>query len=83
MLNRVCKAQKGATSSNCAISVLFRVTRPLENICRTIRAYVYDHRYESRMQTDLLRRAKHEFYSLGLLKAQEVSNEDSGRGVSE
>jgi len=48
-----------------------------------IRAYVYDHRHESRMQTDLLRRAKHEFYSLGLLKAQEGSNEDSGRGVSE
>ena len=48
-----------------------------------IRAYACDHRHESRMQTDLLRRAKHEFYSLGLLKAQEVSNEDSGRGVSE
>lgn len=36
----------------------------------TITAYVYDHRYEPAMQTDLLRRAKREFLAKGLLKAE-------------
>jgi small-conductance mechanosensitive channel len=40
-----------------------------------IRGYVYDHRYESRMQTDLLRRAKREFLALGILKPHEVSHD--------
>jgi MscS family membrane protein len=43
-----------------------------------IRGYVYDHRYESRMQTDILRRAKHEFLALGILKGHEVPYEDPG-----
>jgi small-conductance mechanosensitive channel len=34
----------------------------------SIRAHVYDHRYESAMQTDMLRRAKHEFLACGVLK---------------
>jgi small-conductance mechanosensitive channel len=33
----------------------------------TIHAHVYDHRFESAMKTDLLRRAQHEFLSQGLL----------------
>lgn len=36
-----------------------------------IKAYVYDHRYESAMKTDLLRRARHEFLSQGIGKPQE------------
>ena len=33
----------------------------------TIQAYAYDHRYEPAMQTDILRRAHHEFKALGVL----------------
>ena len=36
----------------------------------TITAYVYDHRYEPAMHTDILRRAKREFLACGLLKAE-------------
>ena len=32
----------------------------------TIKAYVYDHRFESAMKTDLLRRARHEFMVQGI-----------------
>ena len=38
----------------------------------TIKAYVYDHRYDTAMQTDLLRRAKREFLALGIVKAWEL-----------
>ena len=38
----------------------------------TIQAYVYDHRFESAMKTDLLRRARHEFLSHGIVKAPEA-----------
>lgn len=34
----------------------------------TIKAFVYDHRFESTMQTDLLRRTKHAFVALGILR---------------
>lgn len=37
----------------------------------TIKAYVYDHRHDVAMQTDLLRRAKREFLALGIVKAWE------------
>jgi MscS family membrane protein len=37
----------------------------------SIRAHVYDHRYESAMQTDLLRRAKRQFLASGILKGPE------------
>jgi MscS family membrane protein len=33
----------------------------------TIKAYVYDHRFESAMKTDLLRRARHEFMVQGIV----------------
>jgi len=36
-----------------------------------IKAYVYDHRHEPAMQTDILRRAKREFLIQGILKAWE------------
>jgi len=37
----------------------------------TIKAYVYDHRFESQMQTDLLRRAKRELAAAGILRPVE------------
>ncbi len=37
----------------------------------SIKGFVYDHRFESQMQTDLLRRAKHEFLALGIFKPWE------------
>jgi len=37
----------------------------------TIKAYVYDHRHDTAMQTDLLRRAKREFLAIGIVKAWE------------
>jgi small-conductance mechanosensitive channel len=37
----------------------------------TIQAYVYDHRFEQNMKTDLLRRARHEFLAQGILKGPE------------
>ena len=37
----------------------------------SIAAYVYDHRYEPAMQTDILRRAHHEFKALGALPVSE------------
>lgn len=37
----------------------------------SIRAHVYDHRYESAMQTDLLRRTKRQFLASGVLKGLE------------
>lgn len=37
----------------------------------TIRAYVYDHRFESTMKTDLLRRARHEFLAHGIVRTPE------------
>lgn len=37
----------------------------------TIHAYVYDHRYEPHMQTDLLRRAKREFPLVGITQVSE------------
>lgn len=37
----------------------------------SIHAHVYDHRYESAMQTDLLRRAKREFLACGVVKSGE------------
>ena len=43
-----------------------------------IRGYVYDHRYESRMQTDFLRRARREFLALGILKSDQVFHEEPG-----
>jgi hypothetical protein len=36
-----------------------------------IKAYVYDHRHEPAMQTDILRRTKREFLNQGILKAWE------------
>jgi MscS family membrane protein len=44
----------------------------------TIRAHVYDHRYESAMQTDLLRRAKREFLACGILRSGD-GGQNSGR----
>jgi hypothetical protein len=38
----------------------------------TIQAYVYDHRFESAMKTDLLRRARHELLAHGIVKAPEA-----------
>jgi hypothetical protein len=35
----------------------------------TIHAYVYDHRFESAMKTDLLRRARREFLADGIQQA--------------
>jgi hypothetical protein len=46
----------------------------------SIRAHVYDHRYESAMQTDLVRRAKREFLACGILKNPE--SQSFGRGNS-
>jgi small-conductance mechanosensitive channel len=43
----------------------------------TIKGYVYDHRYKSDMQTDLLRRAKREFLALGILKAWKPQKEST------
>jgi small-conductance mechanosensitive channel len=37
----------------------------------TIQAYVYDHRFEAAMKTDLLRRARHEFVAQGLHPGQD------------
>ena len=37
----------------------------------TIKAYVYDHRFESAMQTDILRRVKHELSALGIARFAE------------
>ena len=42
----------------------------------TITAYVYDHRYEPAMHTDILRRVKREFLACGLLKAETKSDSD-------
>jgi small-conductance mechanosensitive channel len=39
----------------------------------TIQAYVYDHRFESAMQTDLLRHARRELQSHGILKGPDGS----------
>ncbi|MBV8552545.1 MAG: mechanosensitive ion channel [Acidobacteriaceae bacterium] len=44
----------------------------------SISAHVYDHRYESAMQTDMLRRAKREFAARGLLKGAESRAEKPG-----
>jgi small-conductance mechanosensitive channel len=41
----------------------------------SIKAYVYDHRYEPAMQTDLLRRAKREFLAHGLLRNSKGDHE--------
>lgn len=37
----------------------------------SIRAHVYDHRFENAMQTDMMRRAKREFLACGILKPAE------------
>jgi small-conductance mechanosensitive channel len=39
----------------------------------TIQAYVYDHRFESAMKTELLRRARHEFLSRGIVPNRKAS----------
>ena len=61
-------------------------TRRSRTVMLTIQAYVYDHRFESAMKTDLLRRARHEFLAHGIVKAPEgganhdsMSNLASGR----
>ena len=36
-----------------------------------IQAYVYDHRHETEMQTDILRRAQREFKAYGVLSADD------------
>jgi hypothetical protein len=41
----------------------------------TIQAFVYDHRFESAMKTDLLRRARHEFLAHGIVKTGEPSHD--------
>jgi small-conductance mechanosensitive channel len=46
-------------------------------ILLTIQAYVYDHRFESAMKTDILRRARHEFLVQGIIKGPEsIVNQD-------
>jgi small-conductance mechanosensitive channel len=40
----------------------------------SISASVYDHRYTSAMQTDLLRRARREFIACGVLRSQEAAH---------
>jgi len=47
-------------------------------ILLTIQAYVYDHRYESAMKTDLLRRARHEFLAQGIIKAPDSVHDHDG-----
>ncbi|MBV9937887.1 MAG: hypothetical protein JO150_05235 [Acidobacteriaceae bacterium] len=37
-----------------------------------IRAYVYDHRYASAMQTDILRRTRRELIACGVLRNRDV-----------
>ena len=41
-----------------------------------IKAYVYDHRYEPRMISDITRRATKEFIRLGILNAGKTGRED-------
>jgi MscS family membrane protein len=40
----------------------------------SIRAHVYDHRFETAMQTDMMRRAKREFLACGVLRGLEASS---------
>jgi hypothetical protein len=40
----------------------------------SIRAHVYDHRFENAMQTDMLRRAKREFLACGVLRGLESAD---------
>ena len=42
----------------------------------TIKAYVYDHRFESAMKTDLLRRARHEFMVQGIVPPPDGGHKD-------
>lgn len=51
-----------------AISVDLDDSPQLRHMKLVIGAYVYDHRYEAAMKTDLLRRAKREFLANGLLR---------------
>ncbi len=42
-----------------------------------VKAYVYDHRFEPRMQSDITVRAKSEFLRLGLLDAWGPAGEET------
>jgi hypothetical protein len=42
----------------------------------TIKAYVYDHRFESAMKADLLRRARHEFMVQGIVASGNGEHKD-------
>jgi MscS family membrane protein len=46
-----------------------------------IKAYVFDHRYEPRMQTDITMRAKNEFSRLGLLKGWNTGTAETTRAA--
>jgi hypothetical protein len=41
-----------------------------------IKAYVYDHRFESAMKTDILRRARHEFMVQGIVPPPDGGHKD-------
>jgi small-conductance mechanosensitive channel len=54
---------------NIEVELYDQKTRPHLTVVN-ITAYVYDHRYEPAMRTDLLRRAKHEFAARGLVQGE-------------
>ncbi len=57
-----------------AISIGIAESGPGNHLKLTIDAYVYDHRYEPAMQTDIFRRANREFTACGLLKSFEANH---------